>query len=192
VVIEDAETREAKTTVERDPYGPLSGQVISAMRRGCRAAFLARKGSSRLVEAVFHCDMQCTADQLGKLYSVLGQRRCEILDEDVWEGTSIFSIKARIPVAETVGLAGHLRKQTSGGISSPQLRFDRWQVLDLDPFFQPTTVAEREEHGEVRHENQTRNIAKEFIDMTRARKGLDLNKKIVVNAEKQRTLSKKK
>ena len=191
-VQKELDSTPSAATGERDPYGPLSGQIISSMRRACRVAFSAKKGSNRLVEAVFRCDLQCTSEQLGKLYSVLGQRRCEILDEELWEGTSIFSIKARIPVAETVGLASHLRKETSGSISSPQLRFDRWQILDDDPFFQPTTAEEREEYGEVNHEDQIKSIAKVYIDKTRARKGLDLKRKIVVSGEKQRTLSKKK
>ena len=173
-----------------DPYGPLSGQIISTMRRACRESF--NTTSRRLVEAVFECNMQCTADQLGKLYSVLGQRRCDILNEDMVEGTSIFSIKGRIPVAETVGMADHMRKETSGGVSSPQLHFDRWQRLEVDPFFQPTSQEEREEFGEVRHAQQARNLAKEYIDKTRERKGLSTNKKIVVDAEKQRTLARKK
>ena len=110
----------------------------------------------------------------------------------MWEGTSIFAIQARIPVAATVGMADHLRKETSGGISSPQLVFDRWQLLDMDPFFKPTTVQEREEFGELRHDGQLKNLAKEYIDKTRARKGLSSGKKIVVAAEKQRTLQRKK
>ena len=131
-------------------------------------------------------------DQLGKLYSVLGQRRCEILQEDMMEGTSIFTVKGRIPVAETVGMADHMRKETSGGVSAPQLHFDRWQRLDIDPYFQPKTEEEREEFGEVQFDNQRRNRAKEYIDQTRERKGLSSNKKIVVDAEKQRTIGRNK
>ena len=181
--IKEGESTVATSTVS-DPYGPLSGQVISTMRRACRESF--NQSSRRLVEAVFECNMQCTADQLGKLYSVLGQRRCDILEEDMMEGTSIFTIKGRIPVVETVGLADHMRKQTSGGVSSPQLQFDRWQRLDIDPFFQPKTEEEREEFGEISHVGQVKNIAKEYIDQTRERKGLSTNKKIVVDAEKQK------
>jgi ribosome assembly protein 1 len=178
------------TSTQTNPYGPLSGQIISTMRRACRESF--NQSNRRLVEAVFECNMQCTVDQLGKLYSVLGQRRCDILNEDMMEGTSIFTIKGRIPVAETVGLADHMRKETSGGVSAPQLHFDRWQKLDIDPYFQPKTEEEREEFGEVRFADQSRNIAKEYIDRTRERKGLSSNKKIVVDAEKQRTLTRNK
>ena len=178
------------TTSAANPYGPLSGQIISTMRRACRESF--KLSNQRLVEAVFECNMQCTMDQLGKLYSVLGQRRCEILQEDMMEGTSIFTVKGRIPVAETVGMADHMRKETSGGVSAPQLHFDRWQRLDIDPYFQPKTEEEREEFGEVQFDNQRRNRAKEYIDQTRERKGLSSNKKIVVDAEKQRTIGRNK
>ena len=57
---------------------------------------------------------------------------------------------------------------------------------------QPKTEEEREEFGEVRFSDQSRNIAKEYIDQTRERKGLSSNKKIIVDAEKQRTLTRNK
>ena len=46
-------------------YGPWSGQVISAVKEGCRAALL--EGPRRLVEAVFACDVQTSSEQLGKV-----------------------------------------------------------------------------------------------------------------------------
>ena len=57
----------------------------------------------------------------------------------------------------------------------------------------PLTDAEREEHGDTLHEGQGRNIAREFVDAVRARKGMAVEgKKVVAHAEKQRTLSRKK
>ena len=50
-------------------YGPLTGQVISIMKTACRQAFLARQ--VRLVEAIYDCSVQCSAEQLGKCYSVI-------------------------------------------------------------------------------------------------------------------------
>ena len=134
------------------------------------------------------CCLQCTQEQLGKLYAVLHRRRAEIVGEELLEGTSLFSIEARLPVAETMGLADDLRRQTSGAISSPQLVFDRWQMLDVDPFFTPKTEEEREDFGEQVFESQGKNVAKNYINLTRQRKGLSLDKKIVVSAEKQRTM----
>ncbi|RHY73511.1 hypothetical protein DYB34_013444, partial [Aphanomyces astaci] len=47
-------------------YGPLSGQVISTMKSGCRNAFIQQP--VRLVEAMYLCTVQCHAEHLGKLY----------------------------------------------------------------------------------------------------------------------------
>lgn len=51
-------------------YGPLSGQVISTMKSGCRNAFIQQP--VRLVEALYRCTVQCQAEQLGKLYRYIG------------------------------------------------------------------------------------------------------------------------
>lgn len=179
-----------------DVFGPLSGQVMGCMKDGCTAAMQA--GSMRLVEQMYKCELQCSGgrtgggEQLGKLYAVLGQRRGQVLDEQLLEGTETFVIEAYLPVVESFGFATDLRTRTSGAATSPQLVFDHWQVLPVDPFFQPKTEEEREEFGETLADGQMVNIAKQYIDQVRRRKGLALDRKIVVHAEKQRNLSKKK
>ena len=115
--------------------------------------------------------MQVNQMYLGKLYKVLNRRRADILKEDLLEGTMIFMVVARIPVAESFGLADELRKETSGSFSSPNLVFDCWESIYSD---------------------QGKNIAKLYIDNVRERKGLKSDKKIVIAAEKQRTLARKK
>lgn len=62
----------------------------------------------------------------------------------------------------------------------------------MDPYFQPKTEEEQEEYGSEFHEDQFVNVAKDLIDRVRRRKGLDTERKIVIHAEKQRTLGKKK
>lgn len=59
-----------------DPFGPLSGQVISTMRGGCRLAFL--RNPVRLVEAMYRCTLQCDTEQLGNLYGVIARRRGKV------------------------------------------------------------------------------------------------------------------
>ena len=176
------------------PEGVVStpGQVISSMTKACRDAFYCPTVSCRLVEGKFRCNMQCHQEHLGRLYNVLHRRRASILQESLLEGTMIFLIQARIPVAESFGIADELRKETSGSFSSPQLVFDRWEILDVDPFFQPLTEDEREDMGESIHDLQGKNIAKVYVDALRTRKGLKSDKKIVIAADKQRTLSRKK
>ena len=63
--------------------------------------------------------------------------------------------------------------------------FDRYELLDQDPFWVPTTEEELEDLGEKADRS---NVAKGYMDAVRERKGLFVDKKIVEFAEKQRTL----
>ena len=71
-------------------YGPLSGQIVSAVKEGCRRAFQTRP--QRLVAAMYSCDIQVRAEVLGRMYSVLGRRngkagpRCFVHFEFEWVG----------------------------------------------------------------------------------------------------------
>ncbi|RHY84940.1 hypothetical protein DYB37_009546 [Aphanomyces astaci] len=168
-------------------YGPLSGQVISTMKSGCRNAFIQQP--VRLVEAMYLCTVQCHAEQLGKLYSVFAKRRAKVLSEELTDGSALFRIEAHLPVVESFGFATELLKNTSGNASNPQLIFDHWTTMDEDPFFQPHTDEEREDFGERIDEH---NAVRRLIEMVRKRKGLAREEKVVVHAEKQRTLGRNK
>lgn len=170
-----------------DSYGSLSGQIISRSKECCRNAFM--QCSSRLVERYLKCELQCNDDQLGKLYGVFNKKRGKILSEDIWEGTNIFTISALIPMNESIGLASSLIDATSGGASHPQLVFSHWEILDIDPYFKPTSEEDIEEYGS---EYGEKNLGKMLVDEVKIRKGLLSDRKIIKDAEKQRTLSKKK
>eukprot|EP00743_Colponemidia_sp_Colp-15_P008611 GILK01009370.1.p1 GENE.GILK01009370.1~~GILK01009370.1.p1 ORF type:complete len:1052 (-),score=185.23 GILK01009370.1:177-3332(-) len=176
-------TSDAEAT---DPYGPFSGQVMSAMKEACRHAFLCC--STRLVEAVYSLHLQTTQEVLGKVYGVLSKRRGEVLKEDMREGTNVFTIEALLPVVESFGFAEELRKKSSGA-ASPQLVFSHWQIVPIDPFYQPTTEEEIEEFGD---QTFAPNLARKYMDVTRKRKGLPVDEKVVQHAEKQRTLGRNK
>lgn len=178
---------ETSTASATNQFGPLSGQVISTMRTSCRIAFV--KQPVRLVEAIYDCTVQCLAEQLGKLYSVISKRRGTILSEELSDGTALFTVSAHLPVVESFGFATDLLIQTSGAASNPQLVFSHWSVMDMDPFFQPQTEDEREDFGERVYEH---NYVRKYIEAVRKRKGLARDEKIVVHAEKQRTLGRKR
>ena len=108
-----------------DSYGPFSGQLISTMKEGCRRAFLAQP--ARLLLAMYTCDILATAEVLGRLYAVLGRRNGRVCAEEMREGSTVFSIQAVVPVAESFGFAEEVRKKTSG-LASPQLVFSHWEV----------------------------------------------------------------
>ncbi len=184
-VLEDVILHEVTMNVES---GPLTGQMISNMKTTCRIALI--KQSVRLVEAMYDCTVQCPSDQLGKLYAVLSKRRGTIYAEALADGTSLFTIHAHIPVVESFGLATDLLIQTSGAASNPQLVFAQWQLMDMDPYFQPQTNEEREDYGERVYDH---NYVRKYIENVRKRKGLaSRDAKIVVHAEKQRTLARKR
>ena len=174
---------------EEDTLGPMSGQIIAATNEACKGAFEA--GQMRLVEPLYLCEVQVSSTMLGKTCSVLHRRRSKILSEDIREGTATFIVHAHLPVIESFGLAEEILKKTSGE-AIPQLVFDKYETLDIDPFFVPTTEEELAEFGEGSGGGIPPNIAKKYIDMTRRRKGLVVLEKLVEHADKQRTRSKKK
>lgn len=119
-----AEGTEDVTKTSRS-YGPFSGQLISAMKEGCRRAFLAQP--ARLMVAMYTSSILATADVLGRVYGVLGRRNGRVLSEEMKEGSAEFSIQALVPVAESFGFAEEIRKKTSG-LANPQLIFSHWEV----------------------------------------------------------------
>ena len=167
----------------------MIGQLISDVTEALRLSVLSCY--VRVVEPIYACDLQCDQSQLGNLYAVLSKRRGQVHKEDIIEGTSLFLLSATLPVAESFGFAQELLKRTSGNGTAPQLQFSHWQCMEEDPFWRPTTLEELEDHGD-RIGEKDHNMARVCIDKVRKRKGLPVEEKIVVNAEKQRTISKKK
>ncbi|ODQ63405.1 P-loop containing nucleoside triphosphate hydrolase protein [Nadsonia fulvescens var. elongata DSM 6958] len=162
----------------------ISGRLITATRDALHQCFL--DWSPRLMLAMYVCDIQATTEVLGKVYGVVTKRRGRIVSEEMKEGTPFFFIKALMPVVEAFGFADDIRKKTSGA-ASPQLIFSGFQILDEDPFWVPTTEEELEDLGDTADRE---NIAKKYVDAIRTRKGLFVEKKLVDNAERQRTLKK--
>ncbi|XP_033751103.1 elongation factor-like GTPase 1 isoform X2 [Pecten maximus] len=183
---DSCEVKDVIKTQRRKEYGPFSGQIISCVIAGCRKAFQTRP--QRLMVAMYKCNIQATTDVLGKLYAVLGKRNGSILEGDMTEGSQIFNVVATLPVIESFGFAENIRKKTSG-LASPQLVFSHWQVLDVDPFWVPTTEEEYLHFGE---KADSENKARQYVNAVRKRKGLKVDEKIVEHAEKQRTLTRNK
>ena len=167
----------------------MTGRLISDATEAFRIAMMSC--SVRVVEPIYACELQCDTSQLGNLYAVLTKRRGHVHKEDIIEGTSLFLMSAMLPVAESFGFAQELLKRTSGNGTAPQLSFSHYQIIDIDPFWKPTTSEELEDHGDMNNSKEM-NLARLYIDNVRKRKGLMVEEKIVVSAEKQRTLNKKK
>lgn len=170
----------------KDNYGPMSGQIISSVKDACRKSFQLQP--QRLMSPMYSCDIQVTTEVLGKMYAVLGRRFGRILHSDMREGSQTFDIKAFIPVIESLDFVGEIRKQTSG-MANPQLIFSHYEIVDVDPFWTPSTEEEYALFGEkADFENQ----ALKYMNLVRRRKGLSVQEKIVEHGEKQRTIKRNK
>ncbi|KAE8154964.1 P-loop containing nucleoside triphosphate hydrolase protein [Aspergillus avenaceus] len=164
--------------------GRLTGEAIRLVREGISQGFL--DWSPRIMLAMYSCEIQASTEVLGRVYGVITRRRGRILSESMKEGTPFFTILALLPVAESFGFAEEIRKRTSGA-AQPQLIFAGFEALDEDPFWVPATEEELEDLGELADRE---NVAKRYMDAVRTRKGLVVQGRKLIDAEKQKTLKK--
>ncbi|KAL6624618.1 hypothetical protein ACP70R_031939 [Stipagrostis hirtigluma subsp. patula] len=167
-------------------YNIFTGQVITAVKEACREAVLQSK--PRLVEPIYLCELTTPSEHLHGTYAVLGDYRARVLKEEMQEGTSLFTVHAHLPIAESSEFSEKLRNGTSGSASA-FLAFSHWQTITQDPFFIPKTQEEIEELGDGSSIGQ--NLAKRLMNSVRRRKGLYMEEKVVEHGCKQRTLAKK-
>ncbi|CAK9250496.1 unnamed protein product [Sphagnum jensenii] len=165
-----------------------SGSLITDMKSGLKLSMLSCP--LRIVEPIYACDLQCDQTQLGNLYGVLSKRRGEVTKEDIIDGTSLFLLSTTLPVSESFGFAQELLRKTSGNATAPQLIFSHWSIIQDNPFWKPQTEDELEKYGDSYVSEH--NILRACIDKVRKRKGLPIEEKVVVSAEKQRNMNRKK
>lgn len=181
VFLEDISTNVAEGEASQN-LGRLTGEIIRTTRDSIHQGFL--DWSPRILLAMYSCEIQASAEVLGRVYSVITRRRGRIVSESLLEPSTNFTILALLPVAESFGFSDEIRQRTSG-FAAPQLVFEGFEMLDEDPFWVPTTEEELEDLGEKADKE---NVAKRYVDAVRERKGLFVRKKVVENAEKQKTL----
>jgi len=117
--------------IHQDAAHRGSPQIVPSTRKALYASALC--ASPRLMEPVFLVEIQCPHSSVGGVYGVLNKRRGLVIEEEVREGTPLYTIKAHLPVAESFGFTTELRATTSGQ-AFPQCFFDHWQVVQSDPF----------------------------------------------------------
>lgn len=181
VFVEDICTNVSEDEASQN-MGRLTGEIIRTTRESIRQGFL--DWSPRILLAMYSCEIQASAEVLGRVYSVITRRRGRIVSESLLEPSTNFTILALLPVAESFGFSDEIRQRTSG-FAAPQLVFEGFEMLDEDPFWVPTTEEELEDLGEL---SDRANVAKRYVDRVRERKGLSVKRKVVESAEKQKTL----
>jgi elongation factor 2 len=133
------------------------GQIIPTARRCFYACQLT--GEPRLLEPIFLVDIQCPEGALGGIYSVLNQKRGQILSEEQRLGTPLYKVRAYLPVLESFGFTEKLRAET-GGQAFPQCVFDHWEVLADNPLTPGTRTNQLVLDARIR-----KNINREIPDL---------------------------
>lgn len=175
------------------------GQLISGVKEACHRAFLFY--SPRLAVSMYSCDIQTSAEMLGRVYSALSKRNGKILTEEYNDGTGFFTVKSLLPVIESFGFADDVRTRTSG-LAIPQLLFHGFEIFDQDPFKIPSSADQDDAQSDTADTADTptmadltasmaaENVALCYMIQVRERKGMFVERKLVQFAEKQRTLKK--
>ena len=92
-----------------------------------------------LVEGQLKLTLHSSLAGLGSLYAVLSKRRGRVLSYTMLDGTDLIRITAALHQAESFCLSPELPKKSSSEVTAPELVFSHWQVLDVDPFWIPTS-----------------------------------------------------
>ena len=134
VFLEDVCTNVSQEEASQNA-GRLTGEIIRTTREAIRQGFL--DWSPRILLAMYSCEIQASAEVLGRVYSVITRRRGRIVSESLLEPSTNFTILAMLPVAESFGFSDEIRQRTSG-FAQPQLVFSGFEALPEDPFWVPS------------------------------------------------------
>lgn len=148
--------------VAEEPAHRLSGQLIPTARRVCYSAFLT--AAPRLMEPVLAVFVQCPRDCAEIVYGLLAKRRGHVIQDAPISGTPIYSIRALLPVLDSVGFETDVRVNTQGAASCQSL-FSHWQVVPGDPLDRSIRIVPLEP-------SPAPMLARDCILKTRRRKGL--------------------
>jgi 116 kDa U5 small nuclear ribonucleoprotein component len=138
------------------------GQIIPSARRSVYSSFLLAQ--PRIMEPVYLVEIQCPADCVQAVYPVLARRRGHVVQDIPKPGAPFYTVKAFIPVIDSVGFETDLRCYTQGQAFCQQV-FDHWSVVTGDPFDKSVVLHPLEPSPPLA-------LARDFMVKTRRRKGL--------------------
>ncbi|KAF4653220.1 Elongation factor-like GTPase 1 [Perkinsus chesapeaki] len=183
--------------------------LSSAVADACRGAMLS-PGLIRVSEPMLEIELQC--EHVKAVTALLEHRRSDIIYSDLAEGSyTEQQIIAYMPAAEAFGLspvshksfADELRGAAKGKVLW-RLSFSHWRVLrggkiddyDQCPLYEMCMTRERlEDYGSNVDSTAALDIgntARRLVMQIRRSKGLPCGEKLVVDAEKQRNLTRMK
>eukprot|EP00747_Dinoflagellata_sp_TGD_P162540 gnl/TRDRNA2_/TRDRNA2_180238_c0_seq1.p1 gnl/TRDRNA2_/TRDRNA2_180238_c0~~gnl/TRDRNA2_/TRDRNA2_180238_c0_seq1.p1 ORF type:complete len:998 (+),score=250.36 gnl/TRDRNA2_/TRDRNA2_180238_c0_seq1:191-2995(+) len=145
-----------------DPVMRGGGQIIPTARRVAYSAFLL--ATPRLMEPVQFAEIECPADCVAAIYTVLSRRRGHVVRDLPRPGSPMYVVHAYVPAMESFGFETDLRTHTSGQAMSQSV-FDHWQLVPGDPLDRSILLRPLEP-APAPH------LAREFMLKMRRRKGL--------------------
>ena len=163
--IRNTKFRLLDTTIAEGAIYRGGGQIIPTARRVCYSSFLT--ATPRLMEPVYAVEIQAPADCVSVVYNVLSKRRGHVVQDLPKAGSPLYTVRAFIPVIDSVGFESDVRLSTQGQAFCQQM-FDHWQIVPGDPLdttqiIQPLEAA------------QGQQLARDFCVKTRRRKGLNVD-----------------
>ena len=141
------------------------GQIIPTARRVAYSSFLT--ATPRLMEPVYSVEIQAPADCVSVIYTVLSKRRGHVVQDLPKAGSPLYTVKAFLPVIDSVGFESDIRLSTQGQAFCQQV-FDHWQIVPGDPL-DTTQVVKPLEPA------MGGQLARDFCVKTRRRKGLNVD-----------------
>jgi len=141
------------------------GQIIPTARRVAYSSFLT--ATPRLMEPVYSVEIQAPADCVSVVYTVLSKRRGHVVQDIPKAGSPLYTVKAFIPVIDSVGFESDIRLSTQGQAFCQQM-FDHWQIVPGDPLDTTQSVRPLEPA-------MAQQLARDFCVKTRRRKGLNVD-----------------
>ena len=138
------------------------GQMIPTARRTVHSALLT--ATPRLMEPVYRLQIQCPGEIVDAIQPILNRRRGHIVQDKPISGTTMYSVKAFLPVLDSFGFETDLRTFTQGQAMVHSV-FDHWTVVPGDPLDRTIILHPLEP-------SPPQCLARELLIKTRRRKGL--------------------
>jgi U5 small nuclear ribonucleoprotein component len=149
-------------TIGDKPIHRGGGRIIPAARTAAYGAMLLAQ--PRVMEPMYHVEIQAPADAVPAVYEVLSRRRGHVTSDGPKPGTPFYIVKGYLPVMDSFGFETDLRVHTQGTAFGLQV-FDHWSLVPGDPL-DSSVILRPLEPSPPPH------LARDFMVKTRRRKGL--------------------
>ncbi|CCF52445.1 hypothetical protein NDA14_004196 [Ustilago hordei] len=148
-----------------DPIHRGGGQMIPTSRRACYSAFLL--ATPRLMEPIFEVEVETPAFHIAAIYTLLAKRRGHVVKDTPKPGSTLYTVKAFVPVIDANGFETDLRIATQGAAFCMMI-FSHWSIVPGNPTDAGVKLRPLEPAPPL-------GLAKDFTLKTRRRKGLTDN-----------------